>query len=85
MQFGEDFLVPCDVNLDRVSFELPSPSADEPSIQPSDARKPESKCRNFLNILEEGLRGRLAAVILVGSLVTLVAVLYPLPSSRSQD
>ena len=64
MQFGEGFLVPYGVNPDRVSFELPSPSTDEPSVQPLDAqhfgRKPE---------------GRLAVVILVGSLVTLVGVL----------
>ena len=42
----KDFLVQC-VNPDRMSFELPSPSADEPSVQPSDARKPKSKCQTF--------------------------------------
>ena len=37
------FFVQCGVNPDRVSFELPSPSADEPSVQPSGAREPENK------------------------------------------
>ena len=44
------FSVPCGVNPDRVSFELPSPSAGVPSVQKS--RKQESKWRNFLNFLE---------------------------------
>ena len=29
VQFGEDVLVPCGVNPNRVSFELSSPSADD--------------------------------------------------------
>ena len=72
---GRIFSFSVDVNPNRVSFELPSPSADEPSVQPSDAREPQSRCRNFLDTLEEKPERRLAVVILVGSLVTLVGVL----------